>query len=94
MSSLASIVCSLSKLELNLPSGYHFLPTDHELVVYYLRPRLADANHHLPLPIFVHERILNYHPDILIGKLQQIHRVYLSIHSRDKSVNLFYGIRI
>ncbi|KAG0550977.1 hypothetical protein BDA96_01G384200 [Sorghum bicolor] len=68
MSSLASIVCSLSKLELNLPSGYHFLPTDDELVVYYLRPRLADANHHLPLPIFVHERILNYHPDILIEK--------------------------
>ncbi|XP_066350563.1 NAC domain-containing protein 2-like [Miscanthus floridulus] len=68
MSSSAPPVCSPAKLELNLPPGYHFLPTDDELVVHYLRPRLANANHHLPLPIFVHERILNYHPDKLIEK--------------------------
>lgn len=55
-----------AKLVLNLPPGYHFLPTDDELVVHYLRPRLA-GNHRLPLPIFVNERILNYHPDVLIG---------------------------
>jgi len=74
MSSSAPPVCSPAKLELNLPPGYHFLPTDDELVVHYLRPRLANANHRLPLPIFVNERILNYHQDKLIGKLPQIDR--------------------
>jgi hypothetical protein len=49
----------------NLPPGYHFLPTDAELVLHYLRPRLA--NHPLSLPIFFDECILHYHPDRLIG---------------------------
>jgi hypothetical protein len=78
-------------LELNLPPGYHFLPTDDELVVHYLRPRLANANHRLPLPIFVNERILNYHPDILIGKLPQIDRVDLLIQETNQ---LIFFIRI
>ncbi|CAL4931192.1 unnamed protein product [Urochloa decumbens] len=50
---------------LNLPPGYHFLPTNAELVLHYLRPRLA--NHRLPLPIFFDEHILHYHPDRLIA---------------------------
>ncbi|KAF8728787.1 hypothetical protein HU200_018066 [Digitaria exilis] len=50
-----------------LPPGYHFFPTHDELVVHYLRPRLAGQQ--LQLPIFFDERVLDYHPDRLIGKL-------------------------
>ncbi|OEL26204.1 hypothetical protein BAE44_0012776 [Dichanthelium oligosanthes] len=54
---------------LNFPPGYHFLPTDAELVVDYLRPRLA--NQQLPLSIFFDERILDYHPARLIEKYRE-----------------------
>ncbi|CAL4939596.1 unnamed protein product [Urochloa decumbens] len=54
-----------ARFVLNLPPGYHFLPTNAELVLHYLRPRLA--NHRLPLPIFFDEHILHYHPDRLIA---------------------------
>ncbi|TVU46881.1 hypothetical protein EJB05_06453 [Eragrostis curvula] len=54
------------KFVLNLPPGYHFVPTDAELIVNFLRPRLE--NQKLPLPIFNDERILDYHPEQLIEK--------------------------
>nr|CAB3500708.1 unnamed protein product [Digitaria exilis] len=52
-----------------LPPGYHFFPTHDELVVHYLRPRLAGQQ--LQLPIFFDERVLDYHPDRLIEKYRE-----------------------
>ncbi|KAL6648088.1 hypothetical protein ACP70R_012312 [Stipagrostis hirtigluma subsp. patula] len=54
---------------LKLVPGYHFLPTDAELVVHFLRPRLAGLP--LPLPIFIDERVLDYHPEKLIEKYRE-----------------------
>nr|CAB3495826.1 unnamed protein product [Digitaria exilis] len=53
----------------DLPPGYHFLPTHDELVVHYLRPRLAGQQ--LPLAVFFDERVLDYHPDRLIEKYRE-----------------------
>jgi len=58
----------LRRFVLNLPPGYHFLPTDAELVLHYLRPRLA--NQPLPLPIFIDEHILRYHPSSVGNELR------------------------
>jgi hypothetical protein len=38
---------------LNLPSGYHFAPTEEELIIHYLRPKIAGLK---PLlPIFIND---------------------------------------
>ncbi|KAL6878303.1 hypothetical protein ACP4OV_012473 [Aristida adscensionis] len=55
---------------LNLPPGFHFLPTDAELILDYLRRRLAGLKS--PLPIFIDEHVMDYHPEKLIEK----HRNY------------------
>ncbi|CAN6282885.1 unnamed protein product [Urochloa humidicola] len=59
----------MRRFVLNLPPGYHFVPTNAELVLHYLRPRLA--NQRLPLPIFFDEHILRYHPDRLVEKYRE-----------------------
>ncbi|CAN6294961.1 unnamed protein product [Urochloa humidicola] len=59
----------MRRFVLNLPPGYHFVPTNAELVLHYLRPRLA--NQRLPLPIFFDEHILRYHPDRLVEKCRE-----------------------
>lgn len=56
------------KFSLNLPPGFRFVPTDAELVLHFLRPKLAGQE--LPLPIFFDERVLDYHPDQLVGNIQ------------------------
>jgi hypothetical protein len=56
------------KLSLNLPLGYHFLPTHTELIVHYLRPKLSGVvNDELPLPIFFDEHVIAYRPEDLVG---------------------------
>ncbi|RCV44659.1 hypothetical protein SETIT_9G392600v2 [Setaria italica] len=67
--STAAACSGPGRFVVNLPPGYHFLPTDAELVLHYLRPRLT--NHQLPLPTFFDERILHYHPDRLIEKYRE-----------------------
>ncbi|CAN6306509.1 unnamed protein product [Urochloa humidicola] len=59
----------MRRFVLNVPPGYHFVPTNAELVLHYLRPRLA--NQRLPLPIFFDEQILRYHPDRLVEKYRE-----------------------
>ena len=50
---------------LNLPPGYHFAPTDAELIVHYLRRKIAG----LPplLPIFIDEDVVGCHPEKITG---------------------------
>jgi hypothetical protein len=51
--------------QLRFPRGYHFLPTDFELVDVYLRRRIEGKE--LPLDIFMDVELLEWEPAKLIG---------------------------
>ncbi|GJN07770.1 hypothetical protein PR202_ga25630 [Eleusine coracana subsp. coracana] len=65
----ASAALIRQRFSLNLPPGFRFVPTDAELIVHFLRPKLAGEV--LPLPIFFDERILDYHPEQLVEKYRE-----------------------
>jgi hypothetical protein len=50
---------------LNLPTGYHFAPTHEELIIYYLRPKIAGLS---PLlPIFQEKNVIEFGPEEITG---------------------------
>lgn len=63
-----------ARFMLNLPPGYHFCPREDELIVYYLRRKIAGLP--LPLPIFVDERITSYRPEQIIGTYMHTYILY------------------
>jgi hypothetical protein len=61
---------------LNLPFGYHFAPTDEELIVNYLRPQIAGCP---PLlPIFIDDDVVKCGPEELTGTWSIKYYLYYS----------------
>ncbi|KAM0876595.1 hypothetical protein ACQ4PT_036080 [Festuca glaucescens] len=51
---------------LNLPSGYHFAPTEEELIIHYLRPKIAGLKS--LLPIFIQTDVISSGPEEITEK--------------------------
>lgn len=51
--------------QLRFPAGYHFLPTDEELLDVYLRAKIDGREP--PLDVFMDVDILDWHPALLLG---------------------------
>lgn len=52
--------------QLRFPAGYHFLPTDEELLDVYLRAKIDGREP--PLDVFMDVDILDWHPALLLEK--------------------------
>lgn len=51
---------------LKLPPGYHFAPTENELVVHYLRRKIAGLQPLLPI-FFDVDNLNSYRPEQIVG---------------------------
>ncbi|KQK21557.1 hypothetical protein BRADI_1g61525v3 [Brachypodium distachyon] len=58
---------------LKLPPGYHFAPTENELVVHYLRRKIAGLQPLLPI-FFDVDNLNSYRPEQIVGTLADKYR--------------------